>query len=168
MKGVKRYVLNKLGRVQGVRVRHLKAWMAKRSSSKIAGRNVWTLKQAEIKEETENGFEVVSQTSYTSSKSGTTFDYTSYGVFANQPSEEKIEKMLVNSLVVAYHRAAKKGKHRKMPNRLMRSLVQESIRGYEVREVVVGKGTITNSMSVKLQIRSGKKIWTGDNIGVLE
>ena len=93
MKGVKRYVLNKLGRVQGVRVRHLQAWMAKRSSSKIrrgilAGRNVWTLKQAEIKEETENGFEVVSQTSYTSSKSGTTFDYTSYGVFANQPSEE--------------------------------------------------------------------------------
>lgn len=115
-----------------------------------------------------DAYEVKSQTTEYDGKVSH-WQYSGEGIFENEPKPEKIETMIGNSLVAAFNnpvvKPIVKGKKKYIQKDLFGQLVNDGIRGIEIRKVKVPKSRITNQMRVKLRIKNKKThySWEGEN-----
>ena len=99
---------------------------------------------------------------YRSKKYNTLMEYTTSGIFENEPKIKTIEKMIKNSLISAFNNG-KTGRKGFLKNSVFYHLVDNNIRGLEIEKVLVSKNEIVNKLSAELTIKNNGNIWRGRN-----
>lgn len=130
-------------------------------------------RNAQRREETftVEAYEIVSQSHYSTrgktpkgKKYNTLFEYNTSGYFQFEPSIEKLETMTRNSLISAFN-SGKKGKGGYLKKSAFNKIVDNNLRGIQIKIVRVPVNLVRNRMNAKLDItnkNSGYK-WTGEN-----
>lgn len=110
-----------------------------------------------------DAYEIVSQSHYDYRKKGVNsrFEYNTKGLFQFEPSIEKIEKMVKNSLMGAFNNGAKKKGYLK--NSLFTHLTDTNLKGVKVNKIKVSRSQINNRLDAELDIFNNGNKWTGRN-----
>tara|TARA_Y100000310_G_C20669255_1_gene809345 strand:- start:1053 stop:1559 length:507 start_codon:yes stop_codon:yes gene_type:complete len=90
------------------------------------------------------------------SKFHTQWSYNAEGTFDNQPKVEKLELMIRNSIIGAFGRS--------VPENVLNTLVQDGIRGIEIRPVMTSKNKVNNRIKLKIEIQDKLRGGTWSNM----